>query len=147
MLHRAAFLAAPLLAAIGAGQRATAQIVISGGGAAASAATIVREQGLFTAAHAGKVSFSPYIATTSTAVQTAVINNDPTQLGLVAGSETIHFGSSEQPLSATQATAWASAATGQAAAGNLTNSRLWRRAGNPGGQQRGQRQWPAGAVR
>lgn len=109
----AALLAAiPLLAA---GQARAAAIY--GGGAAASAATIIAEQALFSAANPA-VTFPSFPATTSTKVQTAIILNDPTQLGLAAGG-VVDFGSSEQPLSASQTAQWLTVTTGKPVAGNL----------------------------
>lgn len=116
MPSRLALLAATATAAIG--QAAAAQTVINGGSAAAPQPNYQRELTTFNASQSA-YQFSPLPATTSSAVQAAVLNNDYTQLGPQVPAGVIHFGASEQPITAAQIGAWLTLATGQSQAGNL----------------------------
>ena len=92
---------------------------INGGGAVASAPVIINELLLTNDIGSTAFYFRSYYPVTSTVFQTALINNDATQFGLPAGSESVHFGAAEQPLSSAQLSSWANLPTGRVAAGNL----------------------------
>lgn len=119
MPSRLALLAAasPLILGVMPGAAAGAT-GINGGSAAAPQANYVRELTTFNASQTA-YQFSAPPPATSSAVQTAVLNNDYTQLGPQVAPAVIHFGASEQPLSVTQIASWATIATGQSQAGNL----------------------------
>jgi len=105
----------PALAQSGYGPK----IYINGGGAVASAPLIIYELELVDSLLNPNYYFYSYYPVTSTELQNAIINNDPTQFGLTAGSENVDFGATEQPLSTTQISEWSLATTGQVQAGNI----------------------------
>jgi ABC-type phosphate transport system substrate-binding protein len=92
--------------------------VINGGGAVASSPVILAELALMNDEYQ-PYHFSSYVPVTSTLAQDALLDNDPTQFKLAAGSENVDFIATEQPLSATQTSAWDTLPTGSATAGGL----------------------------